>query len=392
MPPEPGDRSVATTTPEPLPPPFEATLVRACVLAMWADQSMAAVERDALRQVVDAAAPPGAEREDLLHLVLQDLNPHQILADVERLEPEQKLHLFDRCLDIATRDRAIGPGERRFLTQLRRRCGASRVTLHRALLRHSVSYRLALLAVVASPLLVLAAVAAIVGGGEASDAPTETADHPALLLPAPPAQLVVLEPTKLYDEVRRSVVTVLVRRAERPTASGSGAVIGMDAGRQSYYVVTNRHVVELHEGGKGTLSYEVEFENGARFQALLDYYARDRDLALLRVLGVPLWAAPVPLRLRSTLSVGEDVYALGSPLGLRHTFTAGVISALRPDQIQTDATVHAGSSGGPLFDAHGLLCGVVTSGHPSKDLSFALYADSILAMLQARNRAAAAGP
>lgn len=391
MPLDTGDPATPAKVPASEAPPFEATLVRACVLAMWADQSMAAVERDALRQVVDSTAEPGAEREDLLHLVLQDLNQHQVLADVERLEPEQKLYLFDRCLDIATRDRAIGTGERRFLSRLRRRCGASRMTLQWAFLRHSVSYRLSLLAALAAPLMVAAAVVVIMGGRGASEPPTETAEHPQLLLPSPPAQPAVLEPTKLYDEVRRSVVTVLVRRAERPTASGSGAVIGMDAGRQSYYVVTNRHVVDLADGAPGALSYEVEFENGARFQALLDYYARDRDLALLRVLGVPLWAAPVPLRLRADLAVGETVYALGSPLGLRHTFTSGVISALRPAQIQTDATVYSGSSGGPLFDAHGLLCGIVTSGHPTKDISFALYADSILELLDARSKPAATG-
>lgn len=380
---ESSDKDTPAVAPSTEVPHFEATLVRSCVLAMWADQSMAAVERDALRQVIESASSAGAGREDLLRLVLQDLNEHQVLDDVERLEPAQRLHLFDRCLDIATRDRAIGGGERRFLASLRRRCGASRLRLHGAFFRHSLSYRLRLLAAVSIPVAALALVMAVVGGRPAPP-PSEDVEHPELLLPALPQPLVHLEPTQLYEAVRRSVVTVLVRRDERPVANGSGAVIGMDTGRNSYFVVTNRHVIELEIGGSGPLTYEVEFENGARFQATLDYYSRSEDLALLRVLGVPLWAAPVALRPRSTLAVGEAVYALGSPLGLRHTFTGGVISALRADRIQTDATVHSGSSGGPLFDSYGLLCGIVASGHPSKNLSFALYADSVLEMLTAR--------
>jgi len=389
MPPDPVAPAPADATGT---PSFETTLVRACVLAMWADRSMAAVERDALRQVVDAVAEAGGPREDLLRLVLQDLNPHQVLAEVSRLAPEQRAHLFDRCLEMATRDRALGREERRFLAELGRRCGAGRGRLRRAFLRHSPAYRLRLLALAAAPLALAAAVLPFLGREPVPAAPVEAAEHPELLLPALPPRLVRLEPPELYEAVRRAVVTVLVRRDELPAASGSGAVIGTDVGRTAYYVVTNRHVVDLGEEGAGVLSYEVEFETGARFDALLDYYARDHDLALLRVLGVPLWAAPVPLRPRATMAVGEAVYAVGSPLGLRHTFTAGVVSALRPDRIQTDATVHSGSSGGPLFDAHGLLCGIVTSGHPNKNLAFALYADDVAGMLQARRGPGAAAP
>jgi S1-C subfamily serine protease len=217
--------------------------------------------------------------------------------------------------------------------------------------------------------------------------PREAAAHPDLLLPAPEDGLEPMEPEQLYETVRRSVIRLVVRLDDRPIVSGSGAVIAIDAGRSHYFVVTNRHVIMQGALAEQTLSFEAEFENQARFDAVLDFYSRQNDLALLAVLGTPLWARPVAMRPSADLVVGERVYAVGSPMGLRHTFTAGIISALRDGWIQTDATVHSGSSGGPLFDNRGLLCGIVTSTHMSKDFSFAIPADTVLSMLEERRAA-----
>jgi S1-C subfamily serine protease len=60
--------------------------------------------------------------------------------------------------------------------------------------------------------------------------------------------------------------------------------------------------------------------------------------------------------------------------------------------VQTDATVHSGSSGGPLFDDRGRVCGVITTSHRQKDFSFALCAETVLAMLDERSAAGAAPP
>jgi 2-alkenal reductase len=160
-------------------------------------------------------------------------------------------------------------------------------------------------------------------------------------------------------------------------------VIGVDEAGQ-LYVLTNRHVVyhELTEGQH--LSFDVELEAGVRIPAVLDYYSRSHDLALLVIPGITGWALPVPLLPRHQLRVGQHVYAVGSPIGLDDSFTSGVISALRAEHIQTDATVHLGSSGGPLFDASGMMCGVVTTTHQQKDLSFALYADFVFELLADR--------
>lgn len=364
--------------------------LRACIAAAWADGSMAAVERDFLDHLVGQVALTARERERLRRAVLADVNPHQVLEEVADLPPTARRELFDSCTELVTRDRRLRRPERRLLGRLRRRCGVGWWEWQRTLLRSSRGrrWRLALLLVAA----VAAAVVLGLTDGErpALVPPREGQRRPELLLPSAP-DTDPLSPApaaeELYEAVRRSVVQVVVRVDERRVRSGSGAVIGIDAGRSSYYVVTNRHVIYLERPPEQELSFDVEFENGARFASSLDFYSRRDDLALLAVHGTPLWAAPVPLRRRSDLRVGERVYALGNPMGLRHTFTSGMISALRPQALQTDATVHSGSSGGPLFDARGLLCGVVTTSHVAKDLSFALYADAILAMLDERRSA-----
>ncbi|MCP4902760.1 MAG: hypothetical protein GY906_37845 [bacterium] len=367
-------------------PRFELVLVRACVVSMWADGTMAASERDSLSQIIASVVRTQRERDDLRQLAMQDLNRHQVLQEVEQLEPTERLHLFDRCFDILKSDHKIKRLELRFLQVLRKSCGVGYWAFQKSIFRLIPLYRRVLLT-----LLAVALVATALMWRPYQSVPIflpQEADfHPQLLIPPAPQDLPILESEELFQTIRRSVVTVHVLVDGQRVAHGSGAVIGIDAGRSSYFVVTNRHVIyHLVEEGQ-TLSFEAEFENGARFEAILDYYSRPHDLALLSVVGTPLWAQVVALAKREELSVGQPVYALGSPVGLRHTFTSGVISALRSNSIQTDATVHSGSSGGPLIDERGLVCGVVTSTHITKDFSFALYADAILEMLEARQNA-----
>ena len=96
------------------------------------------------------------------------------------------------------------------------------------------------------------------------------------------------------------------------------------------------------------------------------------------------YAKPISLSLKKSLEVGQTIYAVGSPVGLKDTFTAGVVSALRDDYIQTDATIFSGSSGGPIVDEYGGVCGIATKVHMLKDFGFAQYSDRILEMLEKR--------
>jgi putative serine protease PepD len=90
------------------------------------------------------------------------------------------------------------------------------------------------------------------------------------------------------------------------------------------------------------------------------------DVAVLRVAT----GTPAPLRLSTSagLRVGETVLAVGSPLGLSGTVTAGIVSALDRESggrggatLQTDAPINPGNSGGPLVDTAGRVVGVNTA-------------------------------
>ncbi len=353
-----------------------------CVAALWADGKMMAAERDQLSRLINSVADSEAERAELRRVaLLQDVNPHEVLAEVDRLGDADKRNLFDRCVALVASDRRIGLGERRFLARLRRRCGIGFWAYRR--LVWGVTWKVRVAAAV-----LLAAAAAVVlvtvaRHEPAGFPPSEIEYFQEVALRAAPPDRVVLEPEELYEMVRSSVVTVNVMVAGAEEGNGSGAVIGWDELGQ-LYILTNRHVV-YHELPQGRdLCFEAELESGVQLPAILDFYSRRHDLALLVVPGLAGWAEPLGILPRQALRVGEKVYAVGSPMGLDHTFTAGVISALRPDSIQTDATVYFGSSGGPLVDGSGALCGVITTTHSHKDISFAIYADAILDFLGER--------
>jgi hypothetical protein len=336
---------------------LETLTFRTCVTALWADGVMASSERDYLSHLIDAASLDESERERLRRLALHDVDRHALFAEIDDLPDATKRDLFDRTVAVLTSDRRVKRSELRFLRELRRHCGIGFWSSQRLLWRVMKTRRW----VVGLALLVVVAVAIGIIKGRVSRpdtfAPLELADFVAIAVPPLPADRPQLDAEELFERVRVSVVRVNVDIDGTDHGQGSGSIIGVDRFGQ-LYVLTNRHVVfhELLEGQ--VLSYEIELESGIRLPAALDFYSRDDDLALVMVPNLTGWGRPVPLLPRDRLHVGQQVFAVGSPIGLAHTFTSGVISALRAEHIQTDATVHMGSSGGPLFDASGVVCAV----------------------------------
>jgi putative serine protease PepD len=148
-------------------------------------------------------------------------------------------------------------------------------------------------------------------------------------------------------------------------ATGSGFVLD----RQGH-VVTNNHVVAeaADDGGR----IQVVDQDGNRFEASVVGRSAVYDLAVLVADGMAGEYEPTSLGASSKLRVGETVVAIGSPLGLSSTVTAGIVSALQrpvttgdPDSqasyinaVQTDAAINPGNSGGPLVNLLGQVVGV----------------------------------
>ncbi|MEO0653129.1 MAG: trypsin-like peptidase domain-containing protein, partial [Planctomycetota bacterium] len=143
--------------------------------------------------------------------------------------------------------------------------------------------------------------------------------------------------------------------------SGSGFVWDLEG-----HIVTNHHVVE------GAQTLVVTFADGRRYPARLMGVSTRLDLAVLEVDAPGEGLRPLPLGSSADLSVGQVLYAIGSPFGLDQTLSAGLLGGLertvRDDRgrlltgmIQTDAAIHPGNSGGPLLDSAGRVIGIATA-------------------------------
>ncbi|HXB05594.1 MAG TPA: trypsin-like peptidase domain-containing protein [Puia sp.] len=151
-------------------------------------------------------------------------------------------------------------------------------------------------------------------------------------------------------------------------SSGSGAILSADG-----YIVTNYHVV------KGSEVVTVMLDNHRTYKAGLVGTDASADIAVLKVdaQGLPF----LSYGHSNELKVGQWVLAIGYPLGLGTTVTAGIVSAKGDSFIQTDAAVNLGSSGGPLIDRAGRLVGIngafTTSTGAYVGYSFAIPADTV---------------
>jgi putative serine protease PepD len=163
--------------------------------------------------------------------------------------------------------------------------------------------------------------------------------------------------------VTPSVVSISVK-ATAGSGTGSGSIYRTSA--TSSYIITNNHVIE-DAVTSGTI--QVEFADGSEIPATIVGRDRGYDIAVLLVKKGNLPA--IALGDSSKVSVGDEVLAIGSPLGLANTVTQGIVSALnRPvtvgsndstsyvNAIQTDAAINPGNSGGALVDTQGRIIGV----------------------------------
>jgi putative serine protease PepD len=220
--------------------------------------------------------------------------------------------------------------------------------------------------------LVVAAVSAGVGGGLA------LAVRP---YPIPPSALETAASQPAANISRGSVeqvaakvvpsVVALQTDADSRSYEGSGIILTADG-----LIMTNAHVVsaaaDADAAGPGGAHTTVTFADGRTTPFAVVAADPISDVAVIRAQGIS-GLTPLTLGTSGNLRVGQQVLAVGSPLGLEGTVTTGIVSALdRPvstvsdaaaqpitlDAIQTDAPMNPGNSGGPLVDMNGQVIGM----------------------------------
>jgi serine protease Do len=226
----------------------------------------------------------------------------------------------------------------------------------------------------------------------------------------PPVATTLPELSKLAESTMPAVVGVVTTQAAPPAVGddalrdlferlhdsprkgiGSGFVIHRDG-----WVLTNAHVVE------GAERVDVDLGGGEpAFQAKVVGADTESDIALLKIDAKrPL--TPVPLGDSDRLAIAEWVLVIGSPFGLDHSVTVGIVSHVgrsdispvgRPgyyDFIQTDASINPGNSGGPVLNLRGEVIGIATAVNATgQGIGFAIpinMAKGILAQLKQHGR------
>ncbi len=203
----------------------------------------------------------------------------------------------------------------------------------------------------------------------------------------------LMTPSQVYERNVHSVVSVVNNGVmsngmiqQEFTGSGSGFILTEDG-----YVLTNYHVVE------GAQALTVTTYDDTSYNATLVGYDSFNDVALLKIDAKDLPA--VVIGDSSALNVGDQVAAIGNPLGeLASTQTVGYVSAKDRSvttegttihMIQTDAAINSGNSGGPLFNMYGQVIGITTakysgssnSGASIEGIGFAIPINDVMALV-----------
>ncbi len=199
-----------------------------------------------------------------------------------------------------------------------------------------------------------------------------------------------LTPAQVYAQNVQSVVAInctVVSGYSQGASSGSGFIISEDG-----YIVTNYHVVE------GATTLDVVTSESKTYAAEYIGGNEANDIALIKVEAEGL--RPVTIGVSSNLIVGDQVVAIGNPLGeLASTLTVGYVSAkdrivttdgTQINMMQTDAAINPGNSGGPLFNMKGEVIGITSakysgttnSGASIEGIGFAIPTDDVMGMLE----------
>jgi S1-C subfamily serine protease len=195
-------------------------------------------------------------------------------------------------------------------------------------------------------------------------------------MPAAPAAV------SIEDVLSATMPSVVSLRTA--SASGSGFFLTADT------VITNEHVVAGHS------QVVIRTPDGVERSGRVAARQASVDLATVK-LNQPVGHRPLPLGAVAGVRVGQEVLAIGSPLGIENTVTRGIVSGIRRvgtvTLLQTDAAINPGNSGGPLLNRQGQVIGITTLKlSRAEQMSFAVAIDHALPLLDGRSAQARTQP
>jgi len=174
-----------------------------------------------------------------------------------------------------------------------------------------------------------------------------------------------------FDRVKESVVVIRTTGVDLPPGGsrelvtvgglGSGVLVDRDG-----IILTAAHVVQTAE------TIEVEFADGEVVPGKVYSSEPNADIAVVKLERPPTGGVVAKLGDSDKVTVGDEIFIVGAPLGISYTLTVGHISARRQansmwgglskaDLFQTDAAITTGNSGGPMFNLDGEVVGIVSS-------------------------------
>jgi hypothetical protein len=178
-----------------------------------------------------------------------------------------------------------------------------------------------------------------------------------------------LSAKEVYAKTVAEIVTIECWNSSYiKTKQGSGIILGQLPDKNGTDILTNFHVIT------DAREIRVTDKQGNRSTASILYFDESKDVALLRT---SVKAAATEPEIAKNISVGDTVYALGTPKGLGWTISNGIVSGIREhrslDVVQSTAPTSAGSSGGGLFNDAGELIGITSFNvKDAQNLNFAL--------------------
>jgi S1-C subfamily serine protease len=235
-----------------------------------------------------------------------------------------------------------------------------------------------------------------------------TSQLPANVRPATPAtRLVPIEPidaaaaTPIAAPASSAPVAPppAVRSVEDVVARASAAVVAIETSTSrgtGFFVTSNLALTNAHVVGSES-AVTVRLARGGTSRGRVERVSSDLDLALVRVDATASDVQILQLGSQGAVRPGQEVIAIGSPLGLQNTVTRGIVSALRTsggvELIQTDAAINPGNSGGPLLDRDGRVIGVTTLKlmRESESLGFAIAIGHAVPLIEGKAIATGAG-